>query len=115
MLEKRKEDSDSVGKYQSILTSVVIAALILWIAPYMIPYLTGLEVETDDGIVTGRDALFTAPAGLPEEVGTRIGELFDAILWFAQIVLLFAVIAAVMLLRVRRTPIPDDTLARAIH
>ena len=33
MLEKRKDDSEAIGKYQSLLVSVVIGSLIVWIAP----------------------------------------------------------------------------------
>ncbi|ABK77307.1 hypothetical protein CENSYa_0674 [Cenarchaeum symbiosum A] len=91
MLEKRKEDSESVGKYQGIVTSVVIAAIIIWVAPLLIPALSGSD----------SNSLFNSTGTLvPEEVATNIDELFQTVLWFARIVLLFAVIVAVVMLRV---------------
>ena len=106
MLEKRKEESDSIGKYQGILTSVVIAAMIMWIAPIMIPYLVGLEGEDADGNqLSGEDLLFAPPSDseLPEEISDRISGLFGILMWFARIVLIFGVIIAVIILRIRQT------------
>lgn len=101
MLEKRKDDSESIGKFQSILVSVVIGALIVWIAPMLIPVLTGQDFGTS--IMTPPDILLeeneTADNLNPNSFGGRLNQLWELVLWIVRIALVFGVLASVAMLR----------------
>ena len=120
MLEKRKDDSEAVGKYQSMLVSVVIGGLIVWIAPMLIPVLTGQDFGTS--LVAPPDILLeeneTADNLNPNSFGGRISQLWDLGLWVVRLVLVFAVLIFVAMLRVGGggrggcTAVPSETLDR---
>ena len=115
MLEKRKDDSEAVGKYQSMLVSVVIGGLIVWIAPMLIPVLTGQDFGTS--LVAPPDILLeeneTADNLNPNSFGGRISQLWDLGLWVVRLVLVFAVLIFVAMLRVGGgTAVPSATLDR---
>ena len=101
MLEKRKDDSEAVGKYQQLLVSVVIGSLIVWIAPMLIPVLTGQDFGTS--IVAPPEILLeeneTADNLNPNSFGGRISQLWDLGLWVVRLVLVFAVLIFVAMLR----------------
>lgn len=101
MLEKRKDESESIGKYQSMLVSFVIGALIIWIAPMLVPVLTGQDFGTS--IMTPPDILLeeneTADNLNPNSFGGRIGQLWDLGLWIVRLILVFGVLASVAMLR----------------
>lgn len=101
MLEKRKDESEAVGKYQSMLVSVVIAALIVWIAPMLIPVLTGQDFGTS--LVAPPEILLedneTADNLNPNSFGGRISQLWDLALWVVRLILVFAVLIFVAMLR----------------
>ena len=101
MLEKRKDESEAIGKYQGMLVSVVIAGLVVWIAPMLIPVLTGQDFGTS--IVTPPEILLeaneTADNLNPNSFGGRIGQLWDLMLWVVRIVLVFAIMIFVVMLR----------------
>lgn len=66
MLERRKDDSESLGKYQGMLVSTIIAALIIFLAPSMIIMLTDCQkIDPNSGNKTGivcdESDLFTPP------------------------------------------------------
>ena len=100
MLEKRKDDSEAIGKYQSLLVSVVIGSLIVWIAPMLIPVLTGEDFGTS--LVAPLDILLeeneTANNLNPNSFGGRIAQLWDLGLWVVRLVLVFAVLIFVAML-----------------
>lgn len=102
MLEKRKDESEAIGKYQSMLVSVVIAGLIVWIAPILIPVLTGQDFGTS--LVAPPEILLeeneTVDNLNPNSFGGRIGQLWDLMLWVVRLVLVFAVMIFVVMLRV---------------
>ena len=121
MLEKRKDDSEAVGKYQSMLVSVVIGGLIVWIAPMLIPVLTGQDFGTS--LVAPPDILLeeneTADNLNPNSFGGRISQLWDLGLWVVRLVLVFAVLIFVAMLRIGGeggggggTAVPSATLDR---
>ena len=117
MLEKRKDDSEAVGKYQSMLVSVVIGGLIVWIAPMLIPVLTGQDFGTS--LVAPPDILLeeneTADNLNPNSFGGRISQLWDLGLWVVRLVLVFAVLIFVAMLRVgggSGAAVPSATLDR---
>ena len=101
MLEKRKDESEAVGKYQSMLVSTVIAALIIWIAPMLIPVLTGQDFGTS--LVAPPEILLeeneTADNLNPNSLGGRISQLWDLALWVVRLTLVFAVLIFVAMLR----------------
>ena len=101
MLEKRKDESEAIGKYQSMLVSVVIAGLVVWIAPMLIPVLTGQEFGTS--LVAPPEILLeaneTADNLNPNSFGGRISQLWDLMLWVVRIVLVFAIMIFVVMLR----------------
>ena len=39
MLERRKDESESIEKYDSILRNAIIGALLLFAAPFLVSYL----------------------------------------------------------------------------
>lgn len=91
MLEKRKDDSEAVGKYSSMLMAAIIGALVLFLAPILVAYITGV------------DDIFAPPddANLPAEIEDKINEIFQVVLWLARIIVVMFIVLAVILLRVR--------------
>lgn len=89
MLEKRKEESESVGKYQAMLMGAVIGAFLVWAMPYMIAYIFGV------------DNIFEPPpeAGLPDELTEKIDSLYQSLLWVVRLVFVFAIMISVVLLK----------------
>ena len=114
MLEKRKDESEAIGKYQSLLVSVVIGALIVWIAPMLIPVLTGQDFGTS--LVAPPEILLedneTADNLNPNSFGGRIAQLWDLGLWVVRLVLVFAVLIFVTMLRVSDGHCPAPALER---
>ena len=49
MLEKRKDDSESIQKFQGMLMAAIIGGLLLFIAPVMVVYITGVDLVDEDG------------------------------------------------------------------
>ena len=94
MLEKTKEDSENMGKYQGMLMSTIIAALIVWIAPELIPILTGAEGGLFDAPELSDDSLDTSA------ITDRVSDLFLLLLWFVRIAILAGVIISVLMLYV---------------
>ena len=101
MLEKRKDDSESIGKYQSMLVSAVIAALIIWVAPMLIPVLTGQDFGAS--LMTPPDILLeaneTADNLNPDSFGGRMNQLWELGLWVARVAIVFGVMIGVIMLR----------------
>ena len=89
MLEKRKEESESVGKYQTMLMGAIIGAFLVWAMPYLIAYIFGV------------DNIFEPPADadLPDELTDKIDSLYQSLLWVVRIVFVFAIMISVVLLR----------------
>ena len=114
MLEKRKDESEAIGKYQSLLVSVVIGALIVWIAPMLIPVLTGQDFGTS--LVAPPEILLedneTADNLNPNSFGGRIAQLWDLGLWVVRLILVFAVLIFVAMLRMSDSQCPAPTLER---
>ena len=114
MLEKRKDESEAIGKYQSLLVSVVIGALIVWIAPMLIPVLTGQDFGTS--LVAPPEILLedneTADNLNPNSFGGRIAQLWDLGLWVVRLVLVFAVLIFVTMLRMSDRYCPAPALER---
>lgn len=114
MLEKRKEESESMGKYQTMLMSAIVAAIIVFLAPTLIVVLTNQTIP--DG-QTAEDVLFAPPTVkqfdddgnllddertvLPSNLTNQISGLFSLLLWFVRIVLVAMIIVSVMMLYVR--------------
>ena len=117
MLEKRKDESEAIGKYQSLLVSVVIGALIVWIAPMLIPVLTGQDFGTS--LVAPPEILLedneTADNLNPNSFGGRIAHLWDLGLWVVRLILVFAVLIFVAMLRMSDSQCPAPTLERGRH
>ena len=92
MLEKRKEESESVGKYQTMLMGAIIGAFLVWAMPYLIAYIFGV------------DNIFEPPAGadLPVDLTEKIDSLYQSLLWVVRIVFVFAIMVSVVLLRLDR-------------
>lgn len=92
MLEKRKEESESVGKYQTMLMGAIIGAFLVWAMPYLIAYIFGV------------DNIFEPPAGadLPKDLTKKIDSLYQSLLWVVRIVFVFAIMVSVVLLRLDR-------------
>ena len=111
MLEKRKEESEAVGKYTQFLMTAVIGAFILFMAPHLVGFITGEDVVDDAG-------LFAPPGGdntLAPEITNRVNEIFGFVMWVARIIVIFMIIIFVILLYVNpdsRNPTPADSKTR---
>ena len=118
MLEKRKDDSESIQKFQGMLMAAIIGGLLLFIAPVMVVYITGVDLLDEDGNpltnedgdpLTAEQALFAMPdaSNLPPEFTTKVNSIFDLVLWVARVVVvLFIVMAVIMLQMPRQTYAP---------
>ncbi len=109
MLEKRKDDSESIQKFQGMLMAAVIGALLLFIAPVLVVYITDSGIDGK----TAEQALFTIPTSegqsLPADFVEKVSAIFDLVLWVAKIiVVLFIVMAVIMLQMPRQTYAPVD-------
>ena len=80
---------------------MVIGSLIVWIAPLLIPVLTGEDFGTS--LVAPPDILLeeneTADNLNPNSFGARIAQLWDLGLWVVRLVPVFAVLIFVAMLR----------------
>ena len=110
MLEKRKDDSESIQKFQGMLMAAIIGGLLLFIAPVLVVYITGVDLVDSDGkTLTAEQALFALPdeGNLPPEFADKVNSIFDLVLWVARvIVVLFIVMAVIMLQMPRQTYLP---------
>ena len=109
MLEKRKDESESVQKYQGMLMAAIIGGLLLFIAPVLVVYITGVEIVGDQ---TAEDALFALPdeSNLPDAFTTKVNSIFVLVIWVARIVVvLFIVMAVIMLCMPKQPHMPPDS------
>lgn len=130
MLERRKDDSESMGKYQAMLVSAVIATVIVFMAPTLIVVISGTEIpagmdaddvlfappKTDMCVLAGE----TAPPGytstgetcgsggiiyekdlLPGDFAGRLQGLFGLLLFIVRIVIVGMIFVSVAMLYVK--------------
>ena len=109
MLEKRKDDSESIQKFQGMLMAAIIGGLLLFIAPVMVVYITGVEVDEGE---TAEKALFALPdeSELPEEFTSKVNSIFELVIWVARVVVVLFIVMAVIMLQM-----PRQTYAPAIQ
>ena len=112
MLEKRKDDSESIQKFQGMLMAAIIGGLLLFIAPVLVVYITGVDLVDSEGkTLTAEQALFALPdeGNLPPEFADKVNSIFELVIWVARvIVVLFIVMAVIMLQMPRQTYAPVD-------
>ena len=98
MLEKRKDDSESIQKFQGMLMAAIIGGLLLFIAPVMVVYITGVEVDEGE---TAEKALFALPdeSELPEEFTSKVNSIFELVIWVARVVVVLFIVMAVIMLQ----------------
>ena len=91
MLEKRKEESESIGKYQTMLLGAIIGAFIVWAMLYVIAFIFGV------------DNIFEPPpnANIPAALTEKIDSLYQTLLWVVRLIFVFAIMISVVLLRLR--------------
>ena len=110
MLEKRKDDSESIQKFQGMLMAAIIGGLLLFIAPVLVVYITGVDLVDSEGkTLTAEQALFALPdeGNLPPEFADKVNSIFELVIWVARvIVVLFIVMAVIMLQMPRQTYAP---------
>ena len=94
MFEKRKEESESVAKYTSLLTTMVIAALLVFLAPLVVEFITGDAILDEDGNLVTPDNV-----DLPANLEDKIGSIFSFVLWVVRIVIVMAILLSTVLLR----------------
>ena len=108
MLEKRKDESESIEKFRSILMAAVIGALLLFAAPELVGFLTGVDAQgyTSDGV-------FGLPGQprMPEVFITSVFGVLQLVLWIARVVIVLFILMAVIMLRVEE-PAPTGGLQR---
>ena len=100
MLEKRKDESESIEKYRSILTAAVIACLLLFATPTLVGFLTGVDSEgyTSDGAIFG----LPGQPRMPEVFITSVFGVLQPVLWIARVVIVLFIVMAVVMLRMPR-------------
>ena len=103
MLEKRKDESESVEKYRNMLMAAVIGALLLFVAPVIVGMLTGVDSE---GYVQ-EGSLFGIPGQprIPEVFTSSVLGIMEIVLWLARVVIVLFIVVAVVMLRVQE-PVP---------
>lgn len=94
MLEKRKEESESIGKYQSVLTGLVIGAIVIWGAPFVVEFMFNVELFAPPELSNQSDAV--------DSLANRIEDIYNLAMWVIRIVLVLGVLIAVFMLRLRR-------------
>ena len=109
MLEKRKDESESIEKFRSILMAAVIGALLLFAAPEIVGFLTGVDSEgyTSDGAIFG----LPGQPRMPEVFITGVFGAMELVLWVARVVIVLFIVMAVTMLRVEE-PAPAGGLQR---
>ena len=97
MLERRKDESESIEKYRSILMAAVIGALLLFAAPELVGFLTGVDEE---GYVQ-EGSLFGIPGQprIPLAFTTSVLAVMEIVLWLARVVIVLFIVIAVIMLR----------------
>ena len=108
MLEKRKDESESIDKYRSVLTAAVIGALLLFAAPELVGFLTGVDSEgymSDGGVFS----LGSGHPRIPEVFVTNVFSAFQFVLWIARVVIVLFIVMGVIMLRVQE-PAPAGGL-----
>ena len=103
MLEKRKDESESIEKYRNMLMAAVIGALLLFAAPVIVGMLTGLDSE---GYVQ-EGSMFGIPGQprVPEVFTSNVLGVMEVVLWLARVVIVLFIVMAVIMLRVQE-PVP---------
>ena len=98
MLERRKDESESIEKYDSILRNAIIGALLLFAAPFLVSYLTGIDMET--GEVT-EEALFaiSGQQPLPDVFLDSVKVAYQIVLWIARVIIILFIVVSVIMLR----------------
>ena len=97
MLERRKDESESIEKFRSILMAAVIGALLLFAAPTLVGFLTGLDEE---GYVQ-EGSLFGIPGQprVPLAFTTSVLAVMDIVMWIARVIIILFIVMAVIMLR----------------
>jgi len=93
MLEKRKEESESIGKYQSILTGFLIGAIIVWAAPELVAFVFDYD---------SWEEAIEAPDAAPDKLAAMVTDIYALGVWLIRIVLVMGVMIAVFMLLLRR-------------
>ena len=100
MLEKRKDESESIEKYRSILMAAVIGALLLFAAPEIVGMLSGVDSEgyvKEDSLVG-----ISGQPRLPEVFTDSVLEVLQLVLWIARVVIVLFIVMAVIMLRIEK-------------
>ena len=107
MIERRKDETESIEKYRSILMAAVIGALLLFAAPVMVGMLTGIDSE---GYVK-EGSLFGIPGQprIPAVFTASVLGVLEIVLWLARVVIILFIVMAVIMLRVQE-PVPAGGL-----
>ena len=97
MIEKRKEDSETVGKFQGLLQAVIMASLIVWLAPIIIPFITTGNLDGDfmNPNINGTQIV-------PSAIVDRVGGLWQLGLWAVRIILVVIVVFAATMLHYKK-------------
>ena len=101
MLEKRKDESEAIDKYDSILRAAVIGAILVFVAPFLVSYLTGIDTETGE---IAEEALF-AISGQPTLLGVFLDSvrmIYQTVFWLARVVIVLFIVMSVIMLRMPR-------------
>lgn len=139
MIERSKDESEKLGKYQAMMMSGIIAAVIVFLAPTLIVVVTDTAVEPGQ---SAEDALFAPPKTckaipsgadvssapysargpcsegqyhadtLPGNFSGQIQSLFGLLIWIVRIVIIMMIIVAVIMLYVEN---PESSSGQAVQ
>ena len=98
MIERRKDESESIDKYDSILRAAIIGALLLFAAPFLVSYLTGIDVESGE---IAEEALFmiSNQQPLPDVFLEKVTAVYQIVLWIGRVVIVLFIVMSVIMLR----------------
>lgn len=92
MYERSKDESEKIKKYSDLMVGFIAAALIVFVAPYLIEFITGDFLDADGNIKT--------PASIPEALEERVSDIIEVALWAVRILMILGVLVTVSLLHV---------------
>ena len=106
MLERRKEESEAIGRYQGMLVAFILGAIVVWSAPWIMVFVFDLDDESD--LFTPPTSSSNSTKGLPTVIAAKVEDVYNLGIWLVRIILLLGVLIAVTMLRLR----PGGTVAR---
>ena len=109
MLERRKDESESIEKYDSMLRNAIIGAILVFAAPFLVSSLTGIDTESGEIAEEAMFALSGQPT-LPGVFLDSVKAIYQTVFWLARVVIVLFIIISVIMLRMPVTAECKETV-----